>query len=334
MQKHKIIKNKQLKLFIEWAIMLRWKNLLIMALTMLLLRYTVMMPVLKWVGAELQTSLGTFIKLILSTLLIAGAGYIINDIHDIKIDFINRPETMVIGRNISVPIATVAYYGMTVIGLLLGLWAASETGYYKLALVFVVASGGLWYYATTYKRKFIWGNLIVALLTALVILTTWLFEFYSLVHEPAAYSKAFRVIPLFSQLCLGFALFAFCTTLVREVLKDIEDRAGDMAEGCVSLPIKLGIPKTKKVVNTFIICMMLLLAIAQYFVFKRGFTEAALYYVVVQFMLYYLFQHIATAESAEDNRFSTQLAKLIIVAGIVGMESIHLSLWKGWAGIG
>lgn len=305
-----------------------------MALTMLLLRYTVMMPVLNSVGAELQTPLSTFVKLLFSTLLIAGAGYIINDIHDINIDFINRPESMVVGRSISVPVATVVYYSMTLIGLLLGLWAASETGYYKLSLLFVVASGALWYYATRYKRTFLWGNLIVAALTAMVILTTWLFEFYSMVHEPRAYSKAFRVIPLFSQLCLGFALFAFCTTIVREIVKDIEDIAGDTAENCVSLPIKLGIPTTKKVVNIFIICMMALLAIAQYFMYKHGLTEAALYYLVVQFMMYYLIQHVAKAESSEDNKFSTQLAKLVMVAGIVGMESIHLSLWQGWASIG
>jgi 4-hydroxybenzoate polyprenyltransferase len=305
-----------------------------MALTMLLLRYTVMMPVLNSVGAELQTPLSTFVKLLFSTLLIAGAGYIINDIHDINIDFINRPESMVVGRSISVPVATVVYYSMTLIGLLLGLWAASETGYYKLSLLFVVASGALWYYATRYKRTFLWGNLIVAALTAMVILTTWLFEFYSMVHEPRAYSKAFRVIPLFSQLCLGFALFAFCTTIVREIVKDIEDLAGDTAENCVSLPIKLGIPTTKKVVNIFIICMMALLAIAQYFMYKHGLTEAALYYLVVQFMMYYLIQHVAKAESSEDNKFSTQLAKLVMVAGIVGMESIHLSLWQGWASIG
>jgi 4-hydroxybenzoate polyprenyltransferase len=172
------------------------------------------------------------------------------------------------------------------------------------------------------------------MLTALVLLTVWLFEFYSLIHEPAAYSKAFRIIPLFTELCLGFTLFAFATSMVREILKDIEDVPGDMSEGCISLPIKLGINTTKKTVTILIITIMALLAGAQYFLYKHGLTEAALYYLVVQVMLYYLIQHLSKAESSEDHKYSSQLAKFIMVAGIVGMESIHISLWEGFVAIG
>ncbi len=311
------------------ARMLRWKNLLITALTMVLLRYTVISPVLNISGIGLQTGLFTFLKIISATLFIMAAGYVLNDIHDISIDAINHPDSMVVGSKISVPSAMTIYYIINVCGILLGLWAAIDTGYYKLSLIFIVAAAMLWYYATSYKRKFLSGNLSIAFLTSLVIITVWLFEYYHLLHNPVIYGQAIKIIPMFTSLCLGFALFAFIITLLREILKDVEDMQGDEAEGCKSIPIKWGIVFTKKLVMVLVIVTMILLGFAQYYLYKRSVSEAAMYYFVVQFMLYYLIQQVEKSENQEDYKFSTNLAKFIMLAGILGMEAIHLSYTGG-----
>jgi len=154
----------------------RYQNLLIVALTMYLMRFGVIQPLLAQKGFALQMSEWFFLLLVLSTVFITAAGYVINDYFDTKTDLVNRPLRVVVGRQLSRRAAIFTHWLLNSIGFVLGLAVSFYINRPFFAMGFFVIPGILWFYSTTYKRQFLVGNIIVALLTALVPLMTILFE--------------------------------------------------------------------------------------------------------------------------------------------------------------
>lgn len=250
--------------------LMRPTNLLIIAATMLLMRYGVigghlergLNQLVAEVGAversELilppdfgpQMPLVHFILLILSTVLIAAGGNVINDYFDTRIDRINKPGEVIVGRTVKRRVAMTAHAVLSGIGLLLGAYVAWRSGLLKWAAIPAFAIGALWVYSTTFKRQLIIGNGLVATLTALVPLTVGLYELPLLQRamDPAwivalPNGEQYEMQPFYIELwywILGFAVFAFLSTLVRELQKDMADVKGDEADGCRTIPIVWG----------------------------------------------------------------------------------------------
>src|SRR5690606_19191379 len=160
--------------------------------------------------------------IVLSTLLIAAAGYIINDYFDVKIDLVNKPKRVIVGRYLKRRMAIGTHQLLNVLGVIAGLLVS-----YKVALVNIFSVSPLWLDSERYKRQLLIGNVAVSLLTALslMILT---------VHYPQN-----------RKLIFIYAVFAFFISLIREIVKDIEDMKGDAFHGCRTLPIVVGIRRTK-----------------------------------------------------------------------------------------
>lgn len=245
-------------------------NLLIIAATMLLMRYGVIGGHLERGLHQLVAEVGDvqrnelilpahfgpqmplphFILLILSTVLIAAGGNVINDYFDTRIDRINKPGQVIVGRTVKRRVAMTAHAVLSGIGLLLGAFVAWRSGLWKWAAIPAFAIGALWVYSTTFKRRLIIGNGLVATLTALVPLTVGLYELPLLQRamDPAwivslPNGDQYEMQPSFMELwywILGFAVFAFLSTLVRELQKDMADVKGDAADGCRTLPIVWG----------------------------------------------------------------------------------------------
>ncbi|MCC6540969.1 MAG: geranylgeranylglycerol-phosphate geranylgeranyltransferase [Flavobacteriales bacterium] len=245
-------------------------NLLIIAATMLLMRYgvigghlerglqqlcsdvadvqrsTLILPP----GFGPQMPLVLFLLLVLSTILIAAGGNVINDYFDTRIDRINKPGQVIVGRTVRRRVAMTAHAVLSGLGLLLGVIVAWRTGLFKWATIPAFAIGALWVYSTTFKRRLIIGNGLVATLTALVPLTVGLYELPLLQRamDPAwvvelPNGDRYEMQPFHIELwywILGFAAFAFLSTLVRELQKDMADVKGDAADGCRTLPIVWG----------------------------------------------------------------------------------------------
>ncbi|NVJ86328.1 MAG: geranylgeranylglycerol-phosphate geranylgeranyltransferase [Algoriphagus sp.] len=163
--------------------------------------------------------------LIFSTLLITAAGYMINDYYDVKIDYVNRPEEVIIGKGIKRRVVLVLHTLFNFAGIGLG-WIVSP----RIALVNFFAAFLLWLYSNRLKREPFIGNLTVAFLTGLSV---YMLEFYYQKNE---------------LLVFTYAIFAFFLNLIREIIKDIEDRQGDRKHGCNTLPIVLGFRKTKQII--------------------------------------------------------------------------------------
>ena len=163
--------------------------------------------------------------LVLATVLITAAGYMINDYYDVKIDLINRPRQVVVGKGIKRRVILVLHSVFNFAAIGLGYIVAP-----RIATVIFFAGLLLWLYCNWLKRKPLIGNIAVAFLTALSI---YLVGHYYQKNELFVFT---------------FALFAFFLNLIRELLKDIEDRKGDHLHGSKTLPIVLSFRKTKEVI--------------------------------------------------------------------------------------
>jgi 4-hydroxybenzoate polyprenyltransferase len=197
-----------------------------------------------------QLPLHLFVLLVLSTVLIAAAGNIINDYFDTRIDRINKPGEVIVGRTVKRRVAMTTHLVLSAVGLVLGAFVAWRSGQFKWVLIPAFAIGALWSYSTYYKRQLIIGNGLVATLTALVPLTVGLYEIPMLQRWFA--DPPVIVLPNGEQylmeasvqelwyFTLIYTAFAFVSTLVRELQKDMADVRGDEAEGCRTVPIVWG----------------------------------------------------------------------------------------------
>jgi len=238
-------------------------NLLIIVLTMVTMRYGLIGGLLWPGGHVLQQPLPHFLVLVLSTVLIAAGGNIINDYFDTRIDRINKPDGVIVGRTVKRRVAMAGHLVLSGAGLLLGAWVAWRSGALRLMIIPAFAIAALWTYSTTFKRRLLIGNAIVALLTALVPLTVGLYEVPLLEgrYGPALVSTGVpeeAARDYFRLLWAGilvYAGFAFATTLVRELQKDLADVRGDKADGCRTVPIVFGIKQAKALVVFYAVCI-------------------------------------------------------------------------------
>ncbi|MCK4638289.1 MAG: geranylgeranylglycerol-phosphate geranylgeranyltransferase, partial [Bacteroidales bacterium] len=237
--------------------LLRVPNLIIIILTQYLIRFCVIKPVLQFHGVNLTFSELDFALLVFSTILIAVAGYIINDYFDIQIDAYNKPDKLIVGKKVSIGTAKLIYAILNGIAFIIGFYLAIKVNAFQLGFIFVMIAIMLWYYSAKYKRQIFWGNLVVAILSALVLLIVWIFEFFSLRLSPIDFIDAYRSIKIINIIIWSYSLFAFMVTLIREMIKDIQDIEGDSKFGCRTLAVVFGIRATKYITTSLIIICIL-----------------------------------------------------------------------------
>ncbi|MFI5196348.1 MAG: geranylgeranylglycerol-phosphate geranylgeranyltransferase [Chitinophagales bacterium] len=222
-----------------WLQLIRWHNLLIIFLTQFLVWVCVILPIKPEV-----LNLVNFCCITLSAMLIAAAGYIINDYFDNKIDAVNKPGKVVLGKTIPRKQAIIYHSVLNAIALLLAGYVAWRAGHYEWLLIQVGCTLLLWYYSVKFKRQLITGNIVVALLTSLTIITLIIYEpgLHRFFNDPVFERTGSGVYQLNrSWLLIGYAIFAFLLTWMREIVKDMEDMKGDSDQGCVTMPIKWGL---------------------------------------------------------------------------------------------
>jgi 4-hydroxybenzoate polyprenyltransferase len=322
-----------MKSFIAFLKLIRWPNLLIVAFTQYMVRYCILYPGLK--GMELQLdqyclNMPTdglnllinnldFFLLTLSTVMIAAAGYIINDYFDVKIDRINKPEQMVIDNGIKRRVAMGAHVVINAIAFFIGCWLSWKYDFfYPGTFIFGISIVLLWFYSTNLKRMFLSGNLSVAFLTGMVPLIVALFELKVQTHANGYCLHLTKTTfwPIF-LIVIVFSIFAFIVTLLREIIKDIEDYEGDKENGCTTLPVTLGINVSKNIVAFLSLGVMTLIALIQVKQYAFGDIKSVLYLTFgVQIPFILLAIRLFTASKKSHFTFSGGLTKLIMLTGI------------------
>jgi 4-hydroxybenzoate polyprenyltransferase len=231
-----------------WLKLVRWYNLLIIFLTQLLAWALVILPMQNMPGNSLLLNLENFLLLSVSTVLIAAAGYIINDYFDIKIDAINRPDKVVLEKRIPLKHAIVMHTVLNVAGIALAALIARKGGHYSWVLLQLSCTAILWFYSTHFKRQFMTGNVVVALLSSFTIIALILYEplMHAYMDEPAFLRTPSSTLPNPVWVLGVYTYFAFMLTWMREIVKDMEDFKGDAEQGCVTMPIKWGLQKSEQ----------------------------------------------------------------------------------------
>jgi 4-hydroxybenzoate polyprenyltransferase len=231
--------------------------------------------------------------IVASTVMIAAAGYIINDYYDIKIDLINKPDRVVIGKTITRRYAIFFHTVISVTGVGMGLLINWKVGAVNFVSVFL-----LWLYSNNLKRLPLIGNLVVSLLTGLsLFLLSFLYEQY---------------LPL----VMTYSLFAFFMTLIREIVKDMEDMKGDTTFGCRTLPIVWGIRKTKSFLYGTILVFSFLVLWLDYQQLKISW----IYFIPLLFVpMSLLFYRLLKADTKKEFYQLSQLCKIIMLLGICSM---------------
>lgn len=309
------------------ARLIRLPNILIIILTQFLFRYGILKTFLFSGDGSMMSGLLDFSFLVLTTILIAIGGYIINDYFDIRIDHINRPDKLVIDKLVSSRTAIVLHLIITTIAVLVGFFLAFHIRSVSFGFIFPSIAILLWLYSARYKKSLLWGNLIVAFLSALVIFILWLFEFLNLRLDPANFSAVLSNFKSVNQFFIAYGLFAFLTTLVREIIKDMEDLDGDKEYLCKTLPLTIGIRKTKYIIVALILVTIILLIYGQIVVFRMDMTIVFWYLLfVVQIPFIFLIYKLSVAHDKEDYNYLSNLSKLIMLAGILSIQLISISI--------
>ena len=211
--------------------LIRWKNLLLIVLVQLLIKYALLEPL--GVNTALHT-MGTII-LVLATICIAAAGNVINDIYDVDTDLINKPKKVIINKTISEKTAFSLFIGLNLVGVGLGFYLSNLVGKSAFFSVFVVTSALLYIYASYLKQLAIVGNIIISVLVALSVLIVGIFDLLpNLTPDNQSIQLGiFKII-------FRYGIFAFMINLLREIVKDLEDYEGDFETGIRTLPIITG----------------------------------------------------------------------------------------------
>lgn len=297
--------------------LIRWQNGVFIILTQLLFYFCIYKAVNK-----ADEPLQPIIWLIIASVLIASAGYIINDYFDLNIDRINKPEKNVVDSVISRRWVILWHLLLSLAGIVATAIAVSFQKWY-LILANVVCVILLWLYSTSFKRQLLIGNIVIAILTAWTILIL----FFSQVPYNAAFNSPDEVTVKFFRVAFLYAGFAFIITIIREAIKDVEDMEGDRRYGCKTLPIVAGVTATKIYTAVWIVVLVAALVVLQLYILQFQWWWAILYltFGVIIPLLYLFVKHYKAKSSQEFAKLSS-LTKWITLAGILSMIFFRIYL--------
>jgi 4-hydroxybenzoate polyprenyltransferase len=293
-------------------------NLLFIAITQLLFQYCIVAPIFHRAQAAPVLTIPIFITLIAASVLIAAAGYIINDYFDLNIDLVNKPNKLVVEKIIKRRWAIVWHLVLSGLGVLCSVYVAWKTRCWWLIPANIGCVGALWFYSTNFKKKLLSGNVIISLLTAWVILVIGFITHYVVIKRPDLYAQV-EASKLMRRTFL-YAGFAFIISLIREVVKDMEDITGDARYGCRTMPIVWGINASKIFAATWLMVLLAAVVVMLAYVLPFRWWSAAAYSVafIVVPLLIVLRKLVKAVTPAHFHTISTWL-KLIMLSGILSM---------------
>lgn len=299
--------------------LIRYQNLLMLALMQLIIRY----GLLKMQGIQLALADWQYVLLILSTLLIAAAGYVINDIFDQQTDGENRPDKVIVGTKISEENAYYIYAGLNVTGVALGFYLSNVIERPGFAAIFILIAATLYFYATSLKQMMVIGNIVVALVLAASVLIVIVFDIF-----PATYDGNQQQMANISSVLFDYAVFAFIVNLLREMVKDLEDVDGDYNQGMNTLPIALGVGRTVKVIFglSFIPIVVLFDYINRYYFANNLYLSVIYAFVFVLAPMIYFSVRMWSAKNTKDFSHLSLILKLVILFGVISMAVVSYNI--------
>ena len=264
-----------------------------------------------------QLSTVGFVLLVVATVCLSAAGYIINDYFDVNADMMNRPDKVIIGKSINRRNAMIFHWIFNIVGCVCGALVSFGIGFPKYSFIFLFIAGVLWFYSTTFSKEPVLGNVVIALLVASVPIIEILYEMLPLLSLPMDILLQLHI--RFEELFvwgLGYTLFAFLLTLQREMVKDIEDLEGDRTYGRNTLPIAFGLKAAR--ICTFGVSVVVIAGIVVSQICKLSDTFSLIFInvCITLPLLYGLFVFVK-ADSSEEYAKVSFILKLVMSMGLL-----------------
>ena len=297
--------------------LLRYQNLLMLAFMQLVFRYLFLAQ--SYVDLALTDI--NYILLVIATVCIAAGGYVINNIMDQDTDEIAKPQNRVVGVSISETVAYNWYIGLTIVGVGIGFYLSNVIYKPTFASMFILVATLLYMYATSFKQIPVLGNVVVALMLSTSIIIIGLFDILPAIDV----DNRFRMREAFDIL-MHYAIFAFIINLIREIVKDMEDMDGDYQSGINSLPIAIGVQKTKIIVGVLTVISIGILA---YYVNSNLFElDYVVYYAMILIVgpLIYFGVKLLNATTKKEYHHLSLVLKIILFFGILSVAVIVYNL--------
>jgi len=298
--------------------LIRYPNLIFIALTQSLFYYSVIVPSYNTVGQTDPLGLEGLLYIIAASIFIAAAGYIINDYFDLNIDRVNKPGKLVVDNFIRRRWAILWHLGFSLVGIILSAVVSYRLSNPLPAIFNMVTVILLWFYSTSFKKQVLVGNIIISLLTGWVVLV--LYVAVNPVDLGPADSASFRVLSRVYKFAVLYGGFAFIISLVREVIKDMEDIQGDAKYNCRTMPIVWGLPASKMFVAVWLIVLLCSLVILQVYALQLRWWWSVLYSTIfiITPLVVILKKLFPAVESSNFHELST-LVKVVMLTGIISM---------------
>lgn len=287
--------------------LVRWPNLLITALMMCLVHHCLMH----------MESTFPFTLLVISMVLIQAGGYVINDIFDLEIDAINKPDKQIVGRIFTEKQGNVFYISLTIIGLVCALAASLIALGSKFITIFAcmaLLACLLYSYSSRYKKKLVIGNLIVSLSVAFAVFVPWLFEMIYISKHELLLITMQPLMRISLRFVLIYTAFAFLMTLIREIVKDMQDVNGDGRWHCRTIPIVWGMNAAQIIV--IVLCCVTVANIWKTADYFNGLGFKIMYYMLYASGVLVFFVAV--------NNFMSLIDKSLRIEKLFRLQSIFL----------
>ena len=324
---------------------LRLPNLLLLALAMYCVRFFLIgtwlheantwfssIPTDRPITFSMSNSL--FALLVISSILISAAGYIINDYFDMKSDNVNRPGSNKVGKGVSRRMAMLLHIVLNIIGIIIGAYLAYKCHVIRLVGLQLFTVAGLWFYSAYLKKSTGFGELVLSFLIALIPVTVYLYEYYYGFRDLALELYKQKIdLPPFAQLgvlpfvILGYAALAFLTDFIRQNFKDLDNMAGDKQSKNNTLAVTWGETNTRYLALTLSIVVFSLIALFEYVMWNWG-LKYTLWYAMA-FVQLPLMVSIVIAIRARSKKQYTILSRLlyvIMIAGVLSMPVLYFDI--------
>ncbi|MFT4668335.1 MAG: 4-hydroxybenzoate polyprenyltransferase [Patescibacteria group bacterium] len=299
-----------------WLQLIRWPNLIIVALTMYVLQFKVLLTPFENSQLVNSISLFNFHLLVLMTLLATASGYIVNDWFDYKIDLVNKPNKVIINKKITWRIAKLFYLFLIIIGAFISSYLSSKTGLWGITILYNTVCILLFLYARFFKRTFLIGNIVVSMLCGFVPLLVWYVNRIAITTLGS--DKDLLAISYLLKVFITYLAFSVFITLFREIVKDIQDIEGDKKYLAKTLPIVSGIKTAKFIAGIAAVSILLgLCSLGTELYLRTGLHNSLIIGIALFFLQAWSILLLIQATKKEHFRKLSSVLKACMFLGLV-----------------
>ena len=295
--------------------LIRLPNLIIVAVTQVLIYYQLLHKTFRNYSLTGTFNSFEFVLFVIATILITASGYIINDIYDIETDRINKPDKRIIQVHLSISNAWKIYFSMIITGALISLYLAVQRNDLLYWFIYPIAVFLLYGYSRWFKGIPYFGNILVSLFCAAVPGIFYLSEASILIELKIKDLSSFLSL---HGLLLSYVIFAFLTNLFREIVKDLQDEAGDKLANIHTAAVYFG----KKITKFVALFIALVISTVITFTFSQAVFSNIPYLFAVQCLLIQIPLSVSIIKliQAKDDKAFRNVGiwiKLIMINGLI-----------------